>query len=160
MIRDLKRKKQSVSSEQCEEILKKGNEGVLALLGDDDYPYTVPMNYVYTDGKIYFHCAKEGHKIDSVKKCDKASFCVISKNDIVPAEYTTYYESVIAFGRIHIIEDEDLKRKAINALCIRYVPKSSDTERKLMIDKYWNALCMMELSIEKLTGKIASELTK
>ncbi len=153
MIRDLRKTKQSLSTECCEEILKRGNDGVLALLGDDNYPYTVPMNYVYKDGKIYFHCAKQGHKIDSIKKCDKTSFCVISKNDIVPAEYTTYYESVIAFGLIRIIEDEKLKKAAIDEFCNHYVPESSVTEREEIIHKYWDALCILELDIQKLTGK-------
>ena len=78
----------------------------LALLGDNDYPYAVPISYVYHDGKLYFHSALAGHKVDAILKCDKASFCVIEKDDVQPEKYTTFFRSVIAFGRIHIIEDE------------------------------------------------------
>lgn len=88
----------------------------LALAGDDDYPYAVPISYAYSDSKLYFHGAKSGHKIDAIKRCDKASFCVIDKDDVVPEEYTTYFRSVIAFGKIRIMEEESEMRKAIELL--------------------------------------------
>ena len=75
---------------------------VLALLGDNDYPYAVPISYVYDDGKVYFHSAKSGHKIDAIQRTAKASFCVIDEDLVVPEEYTTYFRSVIAFGRIRL----------------------------------------------------------
>ena len=79
-----------------------GTSGVLALAGDNGYPYALPISYVYSDGKIYFHSAKSGHKIDAVKRCEKASFCVIAEDNIIPEEYTTYYKSVIVFGKLKI----------------------------------------------------------
>ena len=88
----------------------------LALAGDDDCPYAVPISYAYSDSKLYFHGAKSGHKIDAIKRCDKASFCVIDKDDVVPEEYTTYFRSVIAFGKIRIMEEESEMRKAIELL--------------------------------------------
>jgi len=112
----MRRKKQILTEEEAKEVLNRGMFGVLALLGDDDYPYAVPASYVYCDSKLYFHGAKGGHKMDAVKKCDKASFCVIGKDDVIPEEYTTYFRSVIAFGRIHIMEDESEMRKAIEML--------------------------------------------
>ena len=92
MFREMRRKKQILSEEETAEVLNRGTSGVLALLGDDDYPYAVPVSYVYCDSKLYFHGAKSGHKIDAVKKCDKASFCVIDRDDVVPEEYTTYFK--------------------------------------------------------------------
>ena len=88
----------------------------MALAGDDDYPYAVPISYVYSDSKLYFHGAKSGHKIDAIKRCDKTSFCVIDKDDVVPEGYTTYFRSVIVFGKIRIMEEESEMRKAIELL--------------------------------------------
>ena len=102
----MRRKKQLLSDDESIEILKRGKTGVLALIGDNGYPYAVPVNYVYDNSKIYIHGAKAGHKIDSVKRCSKVSFCVIDKDDIIPEEYTTYFKSVIVFGEICILEDE------------------------------------------------------
>ena len=106
MFREMRRKKQVLPEEVCTSILNRGTSGVLALMGDEGYPYAVPMSYVYDDGKLYFHCAKEGHKLDAVRRCSKASFCVIDQDQIVPEEYTTYFRSVILFGTIRILEGE------------------------------------------------------
>ncbi|MDE7277906.1 MAG: pyridoxamine 5'-phosphate oxidase family protein [Lachnospiraceae bacterium] len=158
MFREMRRKKQILSEEETVEVLNRGTSGVLALLGDDDYPYAVPLSYVYCDSKIYFHGAKSGHKIDAAKKCDKASFCVIDKDDVVPEEYTTYFKSVIAFGKVRILEDEAEKRKAIEILSEKYYPDNSEEGRSMEIDREWSPLCMMEFSIEYLSGKKAIEL--
>ena len=158
MFREMRRKKQILTEEETKEILNRGSSGVLALLGDDDYPYAVPVSYVYCDSKLFFHGAKSGHKIDAIRKCDKASFCVIDKDDVIPEEYTTYFRSVIAFGKIRIMEDEMEMRKAIELLTKKYYPSSSIDERNIAIDREWKPLCMMEFSIEHLSGKEAIEL--
>lgn len=129
MFREMRRKRQMLSTDECIEILNKGTSGVLALLGDNDYPYAVPISYVYCNSKIYFHGAKSGHKIDAIKKCSKASFCVIDQDNIVPEEYTTYFRSVIAFGNIHIMENETEIRKAIECLAKKYYPNDNETGR-------------------------------
>ena len=110
IFREIRQKKQELSRQEIADILHKGTSGVLALLGDNDYPYAVPISYVYDDGKIYFHGAKNGHKIDAIQRTAKASFCVIDKDLVVPEEYTTYFRSVIAFGKIRVIEDDREKR--------------------------------------------------
>lgn len=158
MFRKMRRKRQKLSIEKTIEVLRRGTSGVLALLGDDDYPYAVPVSYVYYDSRLYFHGAKSGHKIDAIKKCNKASFCVIDKDTVVPEEYTTYFRSVIAFGKIRIIEDESEIREAIEMLAKKYYPDGSEDERNLEIDREWNPLCMIKFSIEHLSGKEAFEL--
>lgn len=160
MFRTLRRKRQELSPEESIDILRRGTSGVLALLGDNDYPYAVPISYVYEDSKLYFHGAKSGHKIDAVRNCDKASFCVIDQDKIVPEEYTTYFRSVIVFGRIRIMDDEAEIRKAIQALAVKYYPDDSEVERQKAIDREWAPLCMIELSIEHISGKEAIELVK
>ena len=92
--REMRRKRQQLSREESVAILQKSTSGTLALLGDDGYPYAVPMSYVYNEGKLYFHSALTGHKIDAIRKCDKASFCVIEQDDVQPEKYTTFFRSV------------------------------------------------------------------
>ena len=160
VFREMRRKKQTLSQQEIANILHKGTSGVLALLGDNDYPYAVPISYVYDDGKIYFHSAKSGHKIDAIQKTAKASFCVIDKDLIVPAEYTTYFRSVIAFGQIRVIEDDREKRAAIEKLAIKYAPEDTAANRDNTINREWKPLCMLEMTIEHITGKEAIGLVK
>ena len=160
MFREMRRKKQILSEKECIEILEKGTAGVLALLGDNDYPYAVPISYVYYNFKLFFHGAKSGHKIDAIKKCSKASFCVIDQDHIVPEEYTTYFRSVIAFGKIHIMEDGTEMKNAIERLAVKYYPTDTETNRNTAINREWKPLCMIELDIEHLSGKEAIELAK
>lgn len=156
----MRRKRQILSQEACDAILKEGTSGVLALLGDGGYPYAVPLSYVYDGQSIYFHSAKTGHKLDAIRTHPKASFCVIGQDRIVPQEYTTYFRSVIAFGTIRILEDEAEKRRAIQALALKYAPEDSAENRQTAIDREWTPLCMLELSIQHLSGKEAIELVR
>ncbi|MEI0748123.1 pyridoxamine 5'-phosphate oxidase family protein [Brachyspira pulli] len=158
MFREMRRKKQLLSNSDSISILKKCTSGVLAVSGDDDYPYTVPLSYVYDDNKIFFHAAKSGYKLDAIKNNNKVSFCVIEKDDIKPEEYTTYYRSVIVFGRAFIIEDDNIKRGAIDKLALKYYPDDIKENRDKAINNEYNALCIIELDIEYMTGKEAIEL--
>ena len=134
MFRAMRRSRQAMPQEECAAVLERGSHGVLALAGDGDYPYAVPISYVYTNRKLYFHCAKSGHKLDAIQRNCKASFCVIDQDQIVPEEYTTYFRSVIAFGKIRILEDDAEKRNAIEKLALKYAPDSSAGHRKEAID--------------------------
>ncbi len=160
VFREMRRKKQVLSQKEVEGILHKGTSGVLALLGDNDYPYAVPISYVYDNGKVYFHSAKSGHKIDAIQKAAKASFCVIDEDLVVQKEYTTYFRSVIAFGRIQIIENDSEKRAAIEKLAIKYAPEDTAASRDDAISREWKPLCMLEMTIDHVTGKEAIELVK
>ena len=159
MFRPMRRIKQLMSQEDTVQIFERGTSGTLAILGDDGYPYALPLSYVYSQGKIFFHSAKTGHKIDAIRANDKASFCVIDKDHIVPEEYTSYFRSAIAFGRIKIMEDEQEKRAALDILAQRYTP-GREEQRQRTMDKELPALCMLELDIEHMTGKEAIELVK
>ena len=158
MFRELRRKRQALSRADCEAVLNRGTSGVLALAGDDGYPYAVPLSYLYEDGKLLFHCAKAGHKLDAVARCDKASFCVIDQDRVVPEEYTTYFRSVIAFGRIRVIGDDGERRAAVERLALKYHPGDTWENRNRYIDKEWAPLCMLEMTVEHLSGKQATEL--
>ena len=157
--RDMRRKRQLLSEEDSIDILTKATAGTLALLGDNDYPYAVPISYVYQERKLYFHSALAGHKVDAIRKCDKASFCVIDKDEVHPEKYTTFFRSVIAFGRIHIIEDEQEKQETARMLGNRYNPNNDESLQK-EIESGISRMLMIRLDIKHLTGKEAIELVK
>ena len=157
--REMRRKLQQLTAEEAVAILQKATSGTLALSGDNGYPYAVPISYVYADGKLYFHSALSGHKVDAIRSCDKASFCVIEQDDVKPKEYTTYYRSVIAFGRIHIVEDEAEKMETARLLGNRYNPNDDETLSHELA-KGFSRMLMIRMDIEHLTGKEARELRK
>lgn len=158
MFRSMRRGRQQLSEAEAAEILRTAKTGVLGVIGDEGYPYTVPVNFVYTEGKIYFHGAKAGHKFDAMKRNDKVSFCVIEKDDVVKEEFTTYFRSVILFGRVRILETEEELYHAAEVLGLKY---NSDPEAvKQAIAKEWAGLSCMEITIEHMTGKEAIELTR
>lgn len=160
MFREMRRKKQALSAVECIAILNRGSSGVLALAGDDNYPYAVPISYVFDGSRIYFHCAKSGHKLDAIRRNGKASFCVIDQDQVVAQEYTTYFKSVIVFGSIRIVEDEQLKRTAIERLAVKYAPDADAAGRSAAIAHAWERLCILELHIAHMTGKAAIELMR
>ena len=160
MFRQMRRKNQILSQEESIAILQNGTTGTLAVLGDDDYPYAVPINYFYENNKIYFHGAKAGHKIDAIKKHNKVSFCVVAQDDIITEKFTTYFKSVICFGTARIIEDDAEKRNAIEKLTVKFTPDQTEQKRSEAIEKEFPALGMVEMTIEHMTGKQALELIK
>lgn len=157
--REMRRKRQQLSDEESIGILEKATSGTLALLGDGGYPYAVPISYVYDNGKLYFHSAMSGHKVDAIRACDKASFCVIDQDCVKPAEYTTYFRSVIAFGSIHIVEDETEKLKIARILGNRYNPHQEEALQK-ELEHGLNRMLAICFDIEHLTGKEAIELVR
>lgn len=157
MFRDMRRKNQLLPQEEAEAMLRQGTSGVLSLLGDGGYPYGVPLSYVYHNGKLYFHCAKAGHKLDAIRREEKCSFCVIDQDQVVAEKYTTLFRSVIAFGQVRVLEDDGEKRAALEALGERFNPGEPESLEK-EIAATWNSVCVLELEIEHLTGKEAKEL--
>lgn len=157
--REMRRKRQQLSDEESIGILQKATSGTLALLGDGGYPYAVPISYVYDDGKLYFHSAMSGHKVDAIRNCDKASFCVIDQDNVQPAEYTTYFRSVIAFGRIRILEDETEKLAIARILGNRYNPNQEESLQK-ELEHGLSRMLAIRFDIEHLTGKEAIELVR
>ena len=160
MFRLMRRHLQEIPQRDAVEILETATSGVLALSGNDGYPYAVPMSYVYCDGRIYFHGAKSGHRLDAVKGCDRASFCVVAQDDVEPLDYSTRYRSVIVFGRIRIMEDEAEIRRAIEMLAIRYAPMDTVEHREKAIADEYDIMTMYELKVEHMTGKESRSLMR
>ncbi len=157
--RPMRRIRQQLSHEDAEQILQHSTSGVLSVNGDEGYPYAVPVSYVYADGKIYFHSALQGHKVDAIRNNPKVSFCVIAQDDVKPMEFTTYFKSAIAFGSARIIEDEAEQMRTLRLLAKRY---SDETVTAEMMDKEiargFKHLLMIEITIKHLTAKEAIEL--
>lgn len=130
MFREMRRKKQELSLEDSVAILNRATSGVLAVSGDDDYPYAVPLSFVYDNSKIYFHCAKAGHKLDWIAKNKKVSFWVIDYDNVVPEKYTTYFRSVIIFGKARILDNPEEKMKNVEKLAARYSPNHEEGRKK------------------------------
>ncbi len=160
MFRPMRRNRQQLSQAECEAILKEGTSGVLAVEGDEGYPYAVPLSYLYEDGKLYFHCAKSGHKLDALRRNPKVSFCVIGQDQISPQEYTTYFRSVILFGTARELEDEGEKYAAVERLALKYAPDDPPARREAYIRKEYDLLCMVEVAVEHMTGKECIELVR
>ena len=144
MFREMRRSRQQLTREEAEAVLSRGTSGVLSVLGDEGYPYGVPLSYVYHDGKLYFHWARSGHKLDQV----------------VSREYTTYFRSAIAFGTVRIVEDPKEQQNALLLLAQRYAPEQSQADHQREIDRFFSNLCIAELTVQHLTGKEAIELVR
>lgn len=157
MFRPMLRPKQALSQEECIEILKTEPRGVLSLLGDEGYPYGLPMDHWYCeeDGKLYFHCGKTGHKLDAIAQHGKASFCVYDQGRRKEGDWALHFRSVIVFGRLQVIRDPvrviDITRK----LSYKYTSDAQYIENE--ISQYGAGTLCLELTIEHISGKRVKE---
>lgn len=157
MFREMRRKKQQISEEACVEVLKQQPRGVLSMIGEDGYPYGIPMDHWYCEenGKIYFHGAKEGHKIDAIKACDKVSYCVYDEGYRKEGEWALNINSVIVFGRLRPVTDPTVTEKVCRHLCCKFTD-DKEYEEKEIKHALPRVLCL-ELTPEHMTGKLVNE---
>ena len=155
MFRDMRRQKQAVSKEECIELLKNETRGVLSMIGDDGYPYGVPINHYYENGKLYFHGGKTGHRVDAVKNCDKVCYTVFDKGYLKEGDWALNVKSVVIFGRIKIVEDYDTAIELCRKLSYKFTDDESYINEE--IEKCAKATLVMELDIENMTGKLVNE---
>lgn len=155
---EMRRAKQRLSPEESLAILEKGSSGVLALW-DGEEPYAVPLSYVYHEGKLYFHCARAGRKLEAIKVCPRASFCVVAADDVIPEKYTTAYRSVIVSGRLRIIEDEAEMVPALRLLAAKYNPLQGEVLDNKIAEGI-PRMFMLELRADEISGKQGKELLK
>lgn len=158
MFREMRRNKQLLSPEDTKAVMDRCTNGVLACLGDEDYPYAVPLSYVYFNEKIYVHSAKAGHKVDAVMKYPKVSFSVIDEDTIISKEYTSYFRSVIAFGKARIVEGDE-RVEAFKALVEKYSGDQPEEAKSKEIDGCTHAY-IIAIDIEHITGKEAMEYVR
>lgn len=158
MFRKMRRSKQLLSTGDTAAVMDRCTNGVLACLGDEDYPYAVPLSYVYFNNKIYFHSAKAGHKVDAIIKNPKASFSVIDEDTLVSEEYTSYFRSVIAFGKARIVEGNE-RLEAFKALVEKYSGDQPEAEKHKQITGCTQSY-IIAIDVEHITGKEAIEYVK
>ena len=157
MFRELIRKKQQLEKSECIELLEKETRGILAVNGDGGYPYATPLNHYYCpeDGCVYFHCGKVGHRLDSLKKSDKVSFCIVEKGEKEEGDWALNVRSVIVFGRVEIISDLDAISKIAYALSRKF---TSDEEYiRKEIAQFAKATLLLKLTPEHICGKRVKE---
>lgn len=157
MFREMMRKKQQISREECIEVLKSQPRGVLSVLGDEGYPYGMPMNHWYceADGKLYFHSGMKGHRTDAMQACDKASFCVYDEGYRREGEWALNIRSVIVFGRLQVVTDEKKMMEFIWQLGDKFTDDKDYLERE--IAQALDHTLVFALDVEHMTGKLVNE---
>jgi nitroimidazol reductase NimA-like FMN-containing flavoprotein (pyridoxamine 5'-phosphate oxidase superfamily) len=153
----MRRFKQQLKESDCIAVLKTEKRGVLSMLGEDGYPYGIPMNHWYCpeDGKLYFHGAKSGHKIDAITKCSKVSYCVYDAGYRREGEWALNVRSVVVFGRIGFVADEK-KAREIGENLLRKFTDDEAYIRNEIENALPRAQCL-ELTIDHMTGKLVNE---
>lgn len=157
MFREMRRQRQKLSDEECIALLKNEPRGVLSVLGDDDYPYGMPINQYYCEenGHLYFHGGKVGHRVDAVRNHDKVSFCVYDSGYRKEGEWALNIKCVIVFGRIRIVEDPEEMADICRKLSYKFTQDSDYIEEE--IRRFGPATLLMELIPEHMTGKLVNE---
>lgn len=157
MFRDIRRKKKEIDIELAKNLLKKSRRGVLAVNGDDGYPYAIPINYLYDEceNRILFHGAKAGHKIDSIKKDDKICLTVYGNERIEKEEWAPYVQSVVVFGRCHLVSELEENIQLVRLFAEKYYPDKELIEEEIAASG--KAVQMFVIDIEHLSGKEIQE---
>ena len=158
MFRKMARIREQIPNEECIEILKTQLRGVLSVLGDDYYPYGIPINHYYCeeDGKLYFHGGTKGHRIDAMRSHGKASFCVLDEGR--PEQeggWALRFRSVIVFGRLEEVEDHDRAIEITRALCHKFTSDEDYIEKE--IENAGARTMVVCLTPEHMTGKTVLE---
>lgn len=158
MFREIRKKKNALPLEDAKQLLHEERRGVIAVNGDDGYPYAVPVNYLYDEenGKIYFHGAKAGHKVDSLKKDDKVCFTVYGHEEIKEEEWAPFMRSTVVFGRCHLIADQDECVRLCSKFAMKYYPSQDLVDEELQDSG--RAVQMFEITIEHMSGKQIKEI--
>lgn len=157
MFRPIRRKSRSISDEAARELLANERRGVLAVNGDDGYPFAIPVNYFFdsANDRIYFHGAKAGHKVDALNRDDKVCFTVFGNDRYEEGEWAPYVQSTVVFGRCHLVDDTELTIEKVRELALKYYPTAEEVEHEIAKDI--KGVQLYEVRIEHLTGKQIQE---
>lgn len=157
MFRELTRKNKAISEAECVRLLKEETRGVLSVLGEDDYPYGMPMNHFYNeeDGCIYFHCGKAGHRLDAIHKHDKVSFCVYDKGLREEGDWALQVNSVIVFGKLEVIDDLEIIMDIAARLSRKFTQDEAYVQKE--IELYAKETLLLKLKPEHMCGKRVKE---
>ena len=155
MFRKLRRFKQELTEEECIGILRKEPRGVMAVHGEDGYPYAFPLDFIYMEGKLFFHCAKEGHKLDAIAADPRVSFCVMNEGCRKEGDWALNISSVILFGRIRKIEETEETLRIASQIAEKYYPTKEAAEEE--VRKAGSRVQILEMTIDHMTGKLVNE---
>ena len=157
MFRTIRKKKNEISLDAIKELLHCSRRGILAVNGDDGYPYAVPVNYLYDEDtqKIFFHGAKAGYKVDALKACDKVCFTVCGNETIKDEAWAPYVKSAVVFGRCHLMENKENAMAALKKFAMKYYPSEDMVDKQ--IESTGMATQMFEIEIEHISGKEVQE---
>lgn len=157
MFRPIRRIKKEISHEAARKLLLESKRGILAVNGDEGYPYAIPVNYLYDEeqSKIYFHGAKAGHKVDALKRCDKVCFTVFGNETIKDLEWAPYWQSTVVFGRCHLLEINEETELILRQVARKYYPDEAAIDAE--INSSIKAVQMYEITIEHMSGKEIQE---
>ena len=153
MFRPIRRSKRAIPDEEAQKLLLNEKRAVLAVNGDEGYPFAIPLNYIYDRerAKIYFHGAKAGHKVDSLKKNDRVCFTVYGNEQRKEGDWAPYLQSVVVFGRCRLVEDAQLTEKKVRELALKYYPSAQEVDAEMARDL--KAVQLYEIEIEHMSGK-------
>ena len=149
---DMRRIDRSLSEAEAREIMARADHGFLATVGEDGWPYAVPVNHVLAGDLLYFHCALSGHKLEILAHDERVAYSAIASSEILPKEVTTHFESAIVFGRAHIVEDAAERRRAFELLGARFCA-GFEAEVQDEIRKDGPKTVVVRIHIERITGK-------
>jgi len=152
MFREMRRRDRELSTQEAREILGRADHGILATIGDDGWPYAVPLNHVLVDDVLYIHCATEGHKLENLANEERVSYCAVATAKVMPSLLSTIYESAVVFGRARLVTDAEEKRQALMAMIARFCGDSY-TQTEEAFRKYGNATAVIRIQIDRITGK-------
>lgn len=157
MFRSIRKKKNALDITSTKKLLQQSRRGVLAMNGDDGYPYAIPVNYLYDEDnkKIYFHGARAGHKVDVLKACDKVCFTVYGNEMIKEESWAPYMQSVVVFGRCHLLETNEKTMTVLKKFAMKYYPNEKMVDEEIL--RAGKAAQLFEIEIEHLSGKEVQE---
>lgn len=157
MFRPIRRKKKEISAEQSKTLLRNARRGVLAVNGDNNYPYAIPVNYLYDEEnqRIYFHGSRIGHKVDAIKLCDKVCFTVFGNETVKEEIWAPFLQSVVVFGRCRLVEEGERATALLKRFAMKYYPSESMVDEEISLSG--KAVQMYEIEIEHFSGKEVQE---
>lgn len=153
MFREIRRVKNQISVEDAKDLLRKNKRGAFSVIGDEGYPYSVPINFYYdeAENRIYFHSAMSGHKIDSIKANDKVCFTTWDEGYLVEGDWAYYVSSCVVFGRAKLVEDRQKTEEKVRQFAMKYYPTAEEVEEEIRQDI--RRVQLVEIEIEHISGK-------
>lgn len=157
MFRPLRKKKNEIGTDAAKNLLHSSRRGVLAVNGDDGYPYAIPINYFYDEAnnRILFHGAKTGHKVDSLKKSDKVCFTVFGNETIRDEQWAPYLQSVVVFGKCRLVESREETLSMVKTFALKYYPNEAMVNDEIALSGM--GVQMFAIEIEHMSGKEVQE---